>query len=359
VRDAAAAHGVAPEAPGTSIPVNQVLAITPGGSAGSDDTYVNSMTPSPHYSQDHTVFASGLVGNGCANPTSCPALFMTTDSGRTWAHRPTVGFMGGNILLPPAYPADATLFAMSPVGLQRSDDGSTFVTAVPTPGIAAADPLGAAGDAHIGVVAGTGGTVVIYSERSHATAPAGNLPPGVVPQTAAFDTSHTLLIVAETLSMSQPTFSLYRCATLPAGCSSIASLPGQGAAALTVIPQGGGAPMVMAAIGSAVYRSTDGGHTFSPTDISTSTVTGFTATAVVTGVRVVIGVTSADGSLSSIRVSDDGLRTFRDVTGNLPSSNFYSTMLALPDGRVLLALPAGGVRCSAGTLGRWSSACPS
>lgn len=72
---------------------------------------------SPHYEQDHTLFAAEPGGS----------LYRTGDGGRTWQ---ALGrSVGGQLLIPPAFPASQTLYAMSD-GLQRSDDGGRTFKAV-------------------------------------------------------------------------------------------------------------------------------------------------------------------------------------------------------------------------------------
>jgi hypothetical protein len=89
-------------------------------------------TASPHYDHDHTAFASGKWTTCGAGALVCSVLYTTHDGGGSWHRLPAMGFAGGPVLLTPSYPADPIIFAASPAGLQRSDDGGlTFVTVVP------------------------------------------------------------------------------------------------------------------------------------------------------------------------------------------------------------------------------------
>jgi RNA polymerase sigma-70 factor (ECF subfamily) len=132
-----------PGPPVPSIPA----AVTPR----QQDYTFNYITSSPSYSSDHTVFASNVCMAACPG-----SLFRSRDGGSTWSWLPAAGFVGGRILLPPAYPADPVIYASTPIGLQRSDDGGvTFILVVPaqwgglTASVAAIAPLSHPGAAEI------------------------------------------------------------------------------------------------------------------------------------------------------------------------------------------------------------------
>ena len=86
-----------------------------------EDSQITSLTMSPNFERDRTVFAAGLarcVGR-CA-----PVLFRSTDAGAKWARLQAGGLAGTVLLLPPAFGAgDSRIFAMAPSGLQVSTDG--------------------------------------------------------------------------------------------------------------------------------------------------------------------------------------------------------------------------------------------
>ncbi|TMC47052.1 MAG: hypothetical protein E6J20_20285, partial [Chloroflexi bacterium] len=75
--------------------------VSPGSNSPQQDATFNSLTPSPQYQQDNTVYASGSLVTGCYRP-SCPVLYRTTDGGAQWSSLPATGFAGGTILLPPS-----------------------------------------------------------------------------------------------------------------------------------------------------------------------------------------------------------------------------------------------------------------
>jgi RNA polymerase sigma factor (sigma-70 family) len=115
-----------------------------------DGDNFSSMTPSPNYSTTPTIFASGNREAGCSAP--CPVLYRSDDAGGSWQFvgDKTGGFAGGDILLPPAYPADRMIFAVGPGGLQYSTDGGhTFWLAAANVTRAAVQPGAATGQANI------------------------------------------------------------------------------------------------------------------------------------------------------------------------------------------------------------------
>jgi len=98
--------------------------IAPGANAQPADTSFTAITVSPSYSHDHTVFASGVVVNGCQRAAQCPVLFRTTDGGHSWTNVHPTGFLGGTIVLPPSWPKDPVIFAAGQAGLERATTGA-------------------------------------------------------------------------------------------------------------------------------------------------------------------------------------------------------------------------------------------
>lgn len=103
-----------------------------------------SLTPSPQYTTDHTVYAAGLCGT---NPRGsdllgCRILFSTNDAGGSWRRLESQGLWGEKILLPSSHPEDRRIFALAPGGflspLQQSDDGGRSFRPVGSPFNAAA-----------------------------------------------------------------------------------------------------------------------------------------------------------------------------------------------------------------------------
>jgi RNA polymerase sigma-70 factor (ECF subfamily) len=90
-----------------------------------EDAQIASITMSPNFERDHTIFAAGVAR--CVGSCS-PVLFRSTDAGATWTRLQASGLAGTALLLPPAYgEGDSRIFAMAPSGLQVSKDaGRTF-----------------------------------------------------------------------------------------------------------------------------------------------------------------------------------------------------------------------------------------
>lgn len=91
-----------------------------------EEARLTSITFSPGYAQDRTIFAAGTAR--CSSPTCVFVLFRSSDGGATWTSLRAKGLLGDSILLPPGYPeADSRLFAMAhrpaQAGLQVSEDG--------------------------------------------------------------------------------------------------------------------------------------------------------------------------------------------------------------------------------------------
>jgi photosystem II stability/assembly factor-like uncharacterized protein len=96
-----------------------------------------------------TVFAAGSAKGECDLPT-CPALYRSSDGGRTWARLAALGYLGGDVLLPPNFPADPRIFVAAATALQVSHDGgASFEVLAPVRGPAAISPAFANSDPRI------------------------------------------------------------------------------------------------------------------------------------------------------------------------------------------------------------------
>ncbi|MFA5891041.1 MAG: sigma-70 family RNA polymerase sigma factor [Actinomycetota bacterium] len=121
--------------------------LNPTGDATPETTHFYSLTPSPSFERDHTIFAAG--GVPCAR-TFCPVLFQTRNGGTNWKPLKATGYAGGTVLLPPSFPEDPRIFVMGTGGLAQSDDaGETFRIVSPVSGGAAISPLFDRGDPRI------------------------------------------------------------------------------------------------------------------------------------------------------------------------------------------------------------------
>jgi photosystem II stability/assembly factor-like uncharacterized protein len=109
------------------------------GGVQPEDVHIRSITFSPNFSGDATVFAAGSDPDchSCAQSV----LFRSADGGATWRRLPAKLLEEqGKILLPPAYgDTDHRIFAGSAGGIQVSDDGgASFRYISPINGMSAA-----------------------------------------------------------------------------------------------------------------------------------------------------------------------------------------------------------------------------
>jgi RNA polymerase sigma factor (sigma-70 family) len=137
---------------------------------------VVSFTASPDYAHDHTVYASTRP-QSCQ--MSCSGLFRSNDGGRTWESLGGAGLIQGTVLLPPTFPRDPTLYAISPgVALLRSRDGGAhFETLLPVaPTMAAIDPTSPPGGVRIWVLLQSMPALLVWDESDGMLHPVIGLP---------------------------------------------------------------------------------------------------------------------------------------------------------------------------------------
>jgi hypothetical protein len=325
--------------------------------------------PSPHYAQDGTVFAAGMQVNGCKQ-TSCPVLFRSSDRGHTWTALPALGFAGGQILLPPSYPVDATIYAMGPSGLQRSSDGGgDFVVVTPVTGPAAVAPDSAPGAVRI-LIGQT--PLVEYRQGAQPELGAGPLLPAgmssVDDVAFAGDSNHVVITGSAPDPSGQGLHDglVVDCAP---SCREILSTPATSFFHLTVSPTFAEDHTYFAASPDALEVTRDGGTSMAA---ATTTLPG-----VLAGLALDPGFVG-DGrvEMSGYRLgtdgvhqpflaaSNDGGRSFR-VLSTVGLSNDYSVNAEalLPGGAIIAALsgPTGafvfGLRCSSDGGLTWRQSC--
>ncbi len=340
--------------------------INPGQKARSDQTVVTSLTPSPGYGADGTVFAPGALITGCARPVGCPVLFQTRDRGATWNHLVGSGFAGGSILLPPTYPTDPTIFASGPTGVQRSaDGGAAFTLALPIVGPAAIDPASAAGDAQILI-----GSVpmVLFAAGSRAVAPGPTLPVDVtqVDDVAFGSVPGTVLVAGERLGAvlpSMPTGVLMQC-RLGGSCAVVATIPG--ATPLRFASGHAASGAVIAYSPRELWASSDGGGSYHrlPLPAGTNLSSVAIAARANEALSIVVGEWPGAGASAAVLVSRDAGATFAAAPGGgMPRGHTLAAVQILSDGRMLAALGEAdvdglfGVRCSRDWGAAWRLSC--
>ncbi len=110
--------------------------------AKAQDAVITDIEPSPQYSQDHTLLATGT--DRACNSSPCQALFISHDAGHSWTTMRASKFASTQLLLPPASFAQGHFFGFGVAGLQETTDGGkTFATSLPDlAGFAATQPAG-------------------------------------------------------------------------------------------------------------------------------------------------------------------------------------------------------------------------
>lgn len=361
-RSSAAAASGGPQSERPVSPAQLVGTITSSGAGAQEqDAVFSSMTPSPSYDQDGTIFASGSVVNGCT--TTCNALFVTHDRGVTWSEIGTGRAVGGMVVLPATFPSDPTVFLLSPLGLERSvDGGATFDMVVPGAASAASIPGRSA------VVVGDN-PLAVYDPQTLAVHLGPSLPPGMTSLSSLSVLADGVHIVG-TGSVPDPMVAGQQDGAVvlcdPTACHITSTYRGEVGLRVAISPTEAVDHTVVVFSGQALHVSSDDGHSF-------DTVRGFAGLVSVAldpdfahTQRLTAGTVVAQGGRneSHLYSSLDGGRSFAQMTvSGLPSLLQLANVLALPDGRMIMALtaasPSGefGLRCSLDHGVTWKEAC--
>jgi len=326
----------------------------PGGRANQQDanvTWVGSSAGSPH-----TGFLSGFVANDCTG--SCQVLFRTDDGGRTWVKVNSTTFPGGEVLVPPSFPASKTIFAVSNPALERSDDGGVTFRKVAPAMAAAIDPTSPSDDTRVVVLSPQ---PMIYHALTGGLEPGPVLPAGVQAPTAVLVTGDGHILVGGGQPGAQPgqfSTAVERCAG--GACVPVLTVPELGVR-LAASSTSSSDHTLFAFSPSHLYVSRDDGATFAavapsslPSNIAWASVT--TQSACPQGCIFVSGMV---GTTADNRLSRDGGATFTTLSA-LPPLVHGSAFLG--DGHLLAALSLGdshglGVRCSADLGSAWATYC--
>jgi len=333
----------------------------PGGGGGNPDSGIfNSFTASPDFGRDHVVYASGDThGNQCA--VTCPALFRSTDGGASWKRLPALGFEGGIVWLPPAYPADSRIFIGGPHALKvSSDDGRTFTPLTPAGGFTAMSPAFSAGDSRILVGAIPGW---IYHDDTKAVTPFDSVPESTSQALSfayapAYPQDHRIVVGGTDTSRSMN--------------SIVSSCDGSNCTAPATLPGATGTPAVMTSrtystsglafawIADKLYRSTDGGSSF---NLLQAPAPGFVhALTEDTHGSLYLGLvhSASTGTGGGLFVSrDNGTTWTRLGAGTILDRGVFS-VIALPSGNLLAgpyATQGGGLQCSSDGGRTWAPRC--
>lgn len=342
------------------VPGLAALPLPSDGGDSPEKVTFTTVTPSPSYSSDGTLFASGNVTEGCTYVV-CPALFRSTDRGRSWQRLAAAGFQGGDVLLPGAYPADARIFSAGPTGLLVSgDQGHSFVGAAVITGPAAISPGFSGGDPRILFGATPGWE---YRDDIQATKPGGVVLPstslsGTVAFAPTYPDDGRILIGGTTVSgASRNASAVFLCEE--GVCDSAATLPGYiGPASLAVSPAYHLDNTVVAWRASGLFGSGDGGRSFRKLELPRA---GDVIDVAFDGGAVLVLLAPAEGTgpSSLLRTTDLG-GSWQDVDSGPGAAPRLSAIDVLPDRRILAARAAeagGGILCSQDGGTTWFERC--
>jgi RNA polymerase sigma-70 factor (ECF subfamily) len=327
---------------------------------GPQDVTVTAFTPSPQYSQDRTIFASGYRV-GCAS--GCAVIFRSRDAGRSWTF---LGFQpGGPVVLPPAYPADQSLYVATGSGLARSDDGGTsFRVVAPIVGPTVAAPDGAPGGARILMVGSQTPQLWVYSEARDSLAPGPAMPLGLLPDSLTLVDADHFVIAAHDATQNAPALGrTYFVECTINSCQTAAIFAGY-APGIQFVGPSSVRGLVAAFSGSAIYVSRDGGQTFRESSAPPGTITTASFLGAPTAPVLVIayGRTVVSGAASALAISTDGGSTYTTLP-SFSGATIVTTLGGLVDGHVLAYLAPGGsggstgLRCSSDGARTWASSC--
>ncbi|MHB8718207.1 MAG: RNA polymerase sigma factor [Candidatus Dormibacteria bacterium] len=331
--------------------------VSPSSGAPQQYNMFTSMTPSPHYQSDHTVIASGTQVYGCTG--SCATIYETRDAGHSWQQLPTTGFTGRTLLLPPDWPADPMMFAVSMAGLEVSRDGHTFTLALPGVNVAAVDPTSAPGQLRLLV----GGPAMLwYNTTTGGLTPGPVLPATMTGVTSLFVGAGGAVLASgyeqDPLTLRGEDAVLLRCAP---SCVTLDTEPG--ALALTITPSAdvardGG---LIAYSARELLTSNDGGATFRATSLSSA---DSAMSIEPLGGGALLGIWAEPDGRERLGVVPAAAPTVDTVGAPILGAQpaFFSVIIGLPD-RWFVALyftgaPADlGILCSTDHGAHWVASC--
>jgi photosystem II stability/assembly factor-like uncharacterized protein len=305
------------------------------------------------------VFASGTLVYGCV--TTCSTIFATHDSGHSWTRLPARGFLGGTVLLPPSYPADSSIYAVGPAGLQQSlDAGKTFGVLVPGVGTAAVAPT------KNQLLLGTN-PLAVYDLSRGTLAPGPALPPGVTSVDGlAFlaDGTHVIAVGErpDPLVAGQQDGVVMLCDQ--ASCAVSAAYPAELGMRIVVSPTEAEDHTVMVYSSLGLHASTDGGRTLTTLQGSMNLIAAALADDFATSHSLVVATMQSPQNSSRLYRSANGGKAFDALAASgMPSQLQLTDVLILPGGRMLSTLTAAdkagmfGVRCSSDHGASWKDVC--
>jgi RNA polymerase sigma-70 factor (ECF subfamily) len=318
-----------------------------------------SFAMSPDYENDRTIFLAGGLTVDRFVP-SVP-LVVTHDGGASWTRRRAVG-LGPvvKLVLPPAYPRDSRLFAVTLKGLQVSyDGGDTFETVAAVPQITdvAVSPRFDGGDPTILMVAGE--RLLQYRDDTGATTGVvidGELAPHLF-LSVAHAGDGTVLVGTRLPEpvYGNPRMHVSRCSrglmlgALPRLECSPVRLPFIAATQLPVYTSPFFRPgLFFVPVPMYPFVSGDGGRTFAPAResraVSIPMIEEMAGVPSAQGESAVVAQSLGDGS--QLARTDDAGRTWRTTTIDLPDFAGARRVIVTPTGRIIVGSYWRGIACS-------------
>jgi DNA-directed RNA polymerase specialized sigma24 family protein len=350
-----------------------LLALPLGGSAESEtpeDSTIFTVTPSPHYAQDHTLVALG-TGHSC----NCQVIMRSTDGGATW-HTAPGPKTGTQIVLPPNYPNDSRIYVGDGNGFSAGGIywtarwGDTFspIAGVPAGTLAVSSGFDS-GDPRL-FVASTQGLLSYDTSSGIVNTlivnPLGGAQAAVGTAWGAPQTGIFALTNSKAFSPSAPTDS----ATAPQGTS------------VWICPPGGMCHRTATIVNAVMWqlsvsRNFAVDHTLSidsGTQFLVSRDAGRTFSAVATPAAVNGGelTVDSDGSASVVLWLVAQLRsqtwtilrsgtvgqTWSGTTSNAALASRGGALVPVSVDRTIVELPQGGLLCSVNNGASWATRCP-
>lgn len=389
VAAAAASEGAAREGQHDSAPGRRTSADAPGHRSEADDGKSPPTTGSPpttavpspsEYADvpwipderaaqpdvvDLDSFAASADGSvvlaaGVSETEGWAALYRSSDGGHSWQRLEAAGLTGGRLLLPPSYPADPTILAVTEDGpLWRSDDHGRFFRPVATVLGTAASLVPGYGPGNRRVLLATPALVEYDVEGDRLGAPGvgpevGDI--GGLAPTAQFPSASAVLVGGHPRSPAS-VGTVFRCGPLTLDVCERTALAGS-AAAPGVHVSASTPGLVIAHAVQMLYRSTDSGVTFSSVPLPA----GFKVETVVDGAPgelLLAGTKPAGSPGSGVMRSTDGGLTWAPLGTTTALARGAKTVIRLASGRILAATnPSGGLLCSADNGATWAPRCP-
>lgn len=340
----------------------------PGANATPETTRFSSVSLSPGYASDRTVFAAGR----CIQWPDCPVLFRSSDGGETWSRLPARGFAGHSVIISPgySYSYDRTIYALSSLGLQESTDGGAiFRTVSPVDALQAAiSPRFGLGDPRVLLIDRQTQGILVYRADTQILEPLaiGGLPlqrrfasiefadseEGPILFVGGFQLEPAYLISVLFRSI------LTRCAG--SQCSDFETSPGSGVAAgIRMSPAFREDGKLTAFNTLFMFESSDKGYTFEERQLRQSPALVSDLAYRWQGQELQLVAASTFGK-PGVFLSTDGGATWTRFQVSLPGFHYGVAQLAVaPDGRILALPDSGqlGIACSSDGGSTWFRRC--